>query len=319
MRQSVRHSDLVYATASRPSAAISSPIAASWIRCLDVHRLMPDVPRDPVQVDADAYTSSRESMEPLIHACADEFDRLYQTVGRSGCCIVLSDRHGVIVDRRGAASNDVEFKKLGLWQRNLWSEASVGTNGIGTALADERSVMIHRDQHFLSSNISLSCVTAPIRDHLGQVAGAIDISTCRDDVTDMTLAMLSHAVRDVAGKLETTLFRSAFPGARIVMVPSAPISSVALLAVDQHDMILGATKAARLALRLDDAQIRSGMPAADALNEDRREVSADLEEAERAALRRALSRSNGNVSLAAQTLGISRATMHRKLKRLSLQ
>lgn len=319
MRQSMRHSDLVYATASSPSAAISSPIAASWIRCLDIHHLAPDVARTPLQVDDDAYRAARERLEPLIHACAEEFDRLYQTVGRSGCCIVLSDRNGVIIDRRSAPGDDVEFRKLGLWQQNLWSEASVGTNGIGTALADERSVMIHRDQHFLSSNISLSCATAPIRDHVGQIVGALDMSTCRDDVTDLTLAMLSQAVRDVAGKLETTLFRMAFPSARIVMVPTAPVSSVALLAVDQHDMVVGATKAARIALKIDDARIRQGVAAADALREERDGAVADLEEAERAALRRALSRTNGNISQTAVALGISRATLHRKLKRLSIQ
>lgn len=319
MRPSMRHSDLVYATASQPSAAISSPIAASWIRCLDVYRLAPEENRTPVQVDQSAFREARAELEPVISACAEEFDRLYQTIGRSGCCIILSDRNGIVVDRRGAAGDDVEFRKLGLWQQNLWSEASVGTNGIGTALADERSVMIHRDQHFLSSNIALSCATAPIRDHLGRVAGALDISTCRTDVSDMTLHILSQAVRDVAGKVETTLFRMAFPGARIIMVPTPSLSAVALLAVDADDIILGATKGARLALRLDDAQISAGIPASDALREERAPGSADLDEAERAALRRALSRCNGNVSQAAQMLGISRATLHRKIKRLELQ
>ena len=44
-------------------------------------------------------------------------------------------------------------------------------------LADERAVVIHRDQHFMSANIGLSCATAPIRDHLGRVTAALDVST----------------------------------------------------------------------------------------------------------------------------------------------
>src|SRR4029453_10525073 len=43
-----------------------------------------------------------------------------------------------------------------------------------------------------------------------------------------------------------------------------------------------------------------------------------LDQAERAAVQRALARSNGNVSAAAEALGISRATLHRKLRRLDL-
>jgi transcriptional regulator of acetoin/glycerol metabolism len=44
----------------------------------------------------------------------------------------------------------------------------------------------------------------------------------------------------------------------------------------------------------------------------------DLDQAERAAVQRALARSDGNVSAAAEALGISRATLHRKLRRLDL-
>jgi transcriptional regulator of acetoin/glycerol metabolism len=43
-----------------------------------------------------------------------------------------------------------------------------------------------------------------------------------------------------------------------------------------------------------------------------------MAEAEKAALLRALSRTHGNVSQAAAALGISRATLHRKMKKLDL-
>lgn len=319
MPRQPNHSDLVYQTATQSSAAASSPIAASWRRCLDLHQLQPEERRKPVRVDEAVFRSARERAGHLVFACSEEVDRLYQTVGRSGCCILLSDRDGVVLDRRGAPGDDADFRDLGLWPQTVWSEASVGTNGIGTALADQRAVMIHRDQHFLSANTELSCVTAPIRDHLGRVAAALDISTCRNDVTDMTLAILSQAVRDTAVRVEATLFRLAFPGARIIMVPTASAGSVALLAVDGDDLVLGATRAARFALKLDDQRIAQGLPASDALCEGRSDGAADLDEAERAALRRALSRTNGNVSQAAQVLGISRATLHRKMKRFALQ
>ena len=71
-------------------------------------------------------------------------------------------------------------------------------------------------------------------------------------------------------------------------------------------------------IKLDDGLIAQGLPAADALKETRGEAISDLDDAERAALRRVLSRANGNVSQAAQMLGISRATLHRKMKRFQL-
>lgn len=195
----------------------------------------------------------------------------------------MTDRHGIALERRGAAGDDKDFHTVGLWTGTVWTEASVGTNGIGTALADERAVSIIRDQHFLSANINLSCTTAPIRDHRGELAGALDISTCRDDINELTLSMLSHAVREAALRIELNLFRGAFSAARFVMVPNENNSTSALIAVDRNDMVIGATRAARLALKIDDRRIADGIPAVDLLQETRGEGAEDLIDAERSA------------------------------------
>ncbi|WFR99665.1 helix-turn-helix domain-containing protein [Rhizobium tumorigenes] len=318
MHNEIAHAERVYASAQLKSAAASSPIIASWHRCMSMYQLAPEQNRAPLRLTEQEFRLAREQSAQLIVEATDELDRLFLTVGKAGCCLLLTDSKGVALERRGSGSEDKDFRSLGLWPGAVWSEASAGTNGIGTALADERSVTVYRDQHFLSSNINLSCTSAPIRDHRGQLTAALDISTCREDVNEMALAILSQAVRDAALRIETNLFRSAFRGSRIVMVPSGSNPAAALLAVDKDDLILGATRAARLALKLDDARIKAGLPASDALHEDRSDDGADLMEAERAALRRVLSRNHGNVSQAAQQLGISRATMHRKMKKLAL-
>jgi transcriptional regulator of acetoin/glycerol metabolism len=283
-----------------------------------MHQLAPEDRRTPLRLTDHEFRRALEESEQLIASASDELDRLFTTTGKAGCCLLLTDRNGIALERRGAAGDDKQFHDLGLWTGSVWTEASIGTNGIGTALADERAVSIFRDQHFFCSNINLSCTTAPIRDHRGQLAAALDISTCRDDVNEMTLAIIAQMVRDAAMRIEINLFRSAFAGARFLMVPAGANPASALLAVDRHDLVLGATRAARIALKLDDRRIAAGIPAADALQETRFSDDEDLLDAERAALLRALSRSGGNVSQAAIALGISRATLHRKMKKLNL-
>lgn len=311
------HSERVYRIAHQSSAAVTSPVAASWRRCMTLHGLAPEDARSPWRLSEIEFRQARESSGALIAEAAGELDRLFATVGKAGCCLLLTDGKGVALERRGAGGDDADFRGIGLWSGTVWSEASVGTNGIGTAIADERPVLIQRDQHFLSRNIGLSCATAPIRDESGKLAAAIDISTCRDDASEATLSILSQAVRDAAAQIEANLFRRAFVGARIVLVP-VDRAGPALLAVDRDDLVLGATRAARLWLGLDDERIAAGVPASDLLQEDLPGEGGELPDAERAALRRALSRAKGNVSMAADLLGISRATLYRKMKRLAL-
>ncbi|RDL50751.1 Acetoin catabolism regulatory protein [Ensifer sp. M14] len=311
------HTEYVYQVAHQSSAAASSPVAASWRRCMTLHGLAPEERRTPVRLSESEFRLARQRSSELIAEAGGELDRLFATVGKAGCCLLLTDDKGVALERRGAVGDDAAFRDVGLWSGTVWSEASVGTNGIGTAIADERAVIIQRDQHFLSSNIGLSCTTAPIRDHLGRLAAAIDISTCRDDASEITLSLLSQAVRDAAARIEAGLFRRAFAGSRIVLVP-VDRAGPALLAVDRDDLVQGATRAARQWLDLDDKRIASGIPASDLLREGTSDDGAELPDAERAALRRVLSRANGNVSMAAELLGISRATLYRKMKRLSV-
>jgi transcriptional regulator of acetoin/glycerol metabolism len=313
-----QHADRVYTLANEKSGPASSPIAASWRRCLTKHGLAPDVARTPVQLTDAEFRETLDRSGEVFEEASSELDWLFGMVGKAGCCLVLTNSDGVVLDRRGVSSEDKEFRDLGLWMGALWSEASVGTNGIGTALAEGRMVTVFRDQHFLSANIGLSCASAPVRDHRGRIVAAIDISTARRDASEMIMPVLAQAVRDSATRIEVNLFRRAYGDARIVLVPAASHGGSALLAVDRDDMVLGATRAARLALKLDDQMIESGTPAADLLNEQFGGEGQDLLEAERAALRRALSRNNNNVSLTAQMLGISRATLHRKINRLGL-
>ena len=66
------------------------------------------------------------------------------------------------------------------------------------------------------------------------------------------------------------------------------------------------------------ASIERQLPATDLLYGNEAEKGKEFGTAERGVLQRALSRANGNASAAAKMLGISRATLYRKLKRLDL-
>ena len=257
-------------------------------------------------------------MEQMIRAAEGSLNRLYLAVGGVGCCVMLADRDGIPVERRGAVADDETFDEWGLWTGTVWSEDSEGTNGIGTCIADQRALTIHRDQHFFSRNTLLSCTTAPVYDHEGNLAAALDVSSCRSDLTEGFVQLIAVAVADAARRIEAENFRMVFSGARILLAPVAERSAGALIAVDSDDLVVGATRSARLALGITRETLAKGLLAADVLG-DPAKGTGDLDDAERGVLQRAMARAGGNVSAAAQNLGISRATLHRKLARFSIR
>jgi transcriptional regulator of acetoin/glycerol metabolism len=311
------HADYVLKVIAGNDAA-SSALAASWRRSGALHALDPASHAPSQRLPEDEIAQSRERMGSLLFAAQGSIDRLFLAVGGVGCSVVLADPRGIIVDRRGAPCDDTLFDSSGLWTGAVWSERYEGTNGIGTCIVEQRAVTIDRDQHFFTRNSGLFCTTAPIFDEHGDLAAALDVSSARGDLTEGFARLISSAVADAARFIEAENFRLAFPKARILLAPTGDRCGSSLLAVDRDDLVIGATRAARIRLGVNSATLRRPTPAADLMGRAEAE-SDDIGAAERAVLQRALARSSGNVSKAAKDLDMSRATFHRKMKELGLR
>lgn len=293
-----------------------SELSASWRRSGHLHALDPASRSPSLRLQQADIVAAQQRLGELLKAAQSTLDRLFHAVGGVGCSVLLADRDGVVVDRRGAGADDATFNAWGLWTGAVWSEKYEGTNGIGTCIVEKRPLSIDREQHFFTRNSGLFCTTAPIFDEHGEVAAALDVSSCRADLTEGFSRLIATTVTDAARVIEAENFRRAFPDARILLTPRSERAVNSLLAVDRDDLVIGATRAARRALGLSAAALARPLPAADLIGEERGDSG--LLAAERAALQRALARAGGNVSRAAKDLDMSRATLHRKLKQLGL-
>lgn len=298
--------------AIRSGQAARSTVAASWARSATLYRLDPAARTVENRLTAAELAQARERLGALLPTAAPHLDRLFQTVGGLGACIVLADAEGIALDRRGNAGDDADFEAAGLWTGTAWSEAQAGTNGIGTCLVEARPVTIHRDQHFLARNIGLSCSSAPVFGPDGDLLAVIDVSTARPDLPAAVSGLIGSTVTEAARRVEADLFSQTFPRARLVLVPGTDRGIGAMLAVDANDLVVGATRAARLHLNLSGDLHAAPRPLGDVLGEG---ATDGFDDAERAVLARALARTGGNISAAARALGLSRATLHRKLDR----
>ncbi|WP_404711897.1 GAF domain-containing protein [Sphingomonas sp. MMS24-J13] len=316
MTSAIHHADVVLdVIGSRRSAAVS-PVAASWCRSALHHHLDPARATRRELIDAGALALLREANAALLRAAAPVLDQTYLSVGRSGCGVVLSDAQGVILDRRVGAGDGDDFAATGLVEGARWSEADEGTNGIGTCLFEGRPVVIHRDQHFAAHNVDISCMDAPVYDPHGRLAGALDVSSCRHDHGPAIAEMIGALVREAARSIERDYFCRHFEGARIIFLPDDAANGTALLATDRDDLVIGASRAARLRLGLSDAALANPRPMDQLLG---RSVASSFGDADRTVLRQALARSGGNVSEAARLLGVGRATLYRRLARAGVK
>jgi transcriptional regulator of acetoin/glycerol metabolism len=299
--------------------AAKSAVVASWCRSSRLHQLDPSGVRQPLRLTEAELLQKRESAEVLLRAAQPTIDRLHQAVGASGCCVLLAGDDGVPIDRRGSGADDRIFEAWGLWTGAIWDEEHEGTNGIGTCLVEKRPLTIDRDQHFFIRNTLLSCTAAPIYDQNARLVGVLDVSSCRADRnSEGFVDLIMLAVTEAARRIESEIFRTVFAKSRILLVPMTDSQGGGLLAVDADDLVIGASRSARIALDLSPEAAFRPVPASDLLVGSGEAVE-HLGDVQRSLLQRTLLRADGNVSAAAKALGVSRATLHRKLKKFSLR
>src|SRR3954447_4519268 len=200
--QSPRHHAARVEAAITSGQAARSSLVASWRRSSRLHRLDPAGRSLPNRLSEAELHRARERLAPLLAAARGAMDRLHQAVGASGCCVLLADGEGVPVDRRGTPADDATFRPWGLWPGALWSEEHEGPNAIGTCLVERRPLTIDRDQHYLTRNARLFCTTTPIFDEHGQLKAALDVSSCRADLTEGFGRLIATTVADTARMIE---------------------------------------------------------------------------------------------------------------------
>lgn len=314
------HSDHVREIALSGSAAAKSRLAASWHRSMVKHGLDPEEHRRPNVVTDGDLRQRKDRNARFLSVTAPRLDALYALVAQSGCGVLLTDAEGVVLDRRCSDADADVFQDWGLMAGADWSEAAEGTNGIGTCLTEERHLIIDRDEHFHARNTAMSCMDAPIYGPDGRIVAALDVSSARADQTEGYNKLIGATVSQFARTMEADFFRACFPDARVVVAGREDDSDAVLLAVDADDLVIGATRGARRTFGLTSIGDIAPVPARDLLGQraEPEEGQSGFDRAERAALKRALARSGGNVSAAARALGIGRATMYRRMNRLGL-
>ncbi len=242
-------------------------VSASWRRCTAELLVNPDGRAAPHIVTDSELRVFREPLDKAIVYAQEEVDRLYAIVRQEGYVVLLCNTDGIAIHHRGDEAQAEQFKRRGIWVGGVWSEGVEGTNGIGTCITEQRPVLVHRDQHFRTRHIGLSCAGAPIFDPTGRLELVLDTSSMTSNQSHtLALAATKVAARAVEERLFREWFRKVWT---IAAVPSDDSAPALLLAVDSDLRIVGADRVARTTFALDDERLSGGVPLSTVFDHDR--------------------------------------------------
>ncbi|MFE0253777.1 SpoIIE family protein phosphatase [Streptomyces sp. NPDC059010] len=174
---------------------VRDSVLDSWKRCrsvgLEPHRLL-------VRYTADVALDDRlqRAVDPVL-------TELSASLADVGMTIALCDGQGRMVQRLGGDRQLCERLDAVQFAPGFdASEQVVGTNGIGTALAERGPVYVVGREHFADCLQPFACAGAPVRDPLsGRIEAVLDLTCLRDQGDPAMVGMVREAARDIEARL----------------------------------------------------------------------------------------------------------------------
>lgn len=238
-----------------PEGVLREDIEASWRRSIDQgvrwydHSLL-DLP------DAKCQEEMREMNRALLDAATPELRFLAERCSPQEV-VILTDADAAILKIDGHV---VRFKEqIGIRDMRpgaCWSESLRGTNALGMALIEGRSVLVDSGEHFLDSLNRVSCRSMPIADAYGKILGVLDVTRDGPLPFQDTTFMLMNTV---ARHIERRVFAATFP-------------EHVLVAIHPYEQYLDSAWSGLLAITDDGTIVAANFQACELLNLERSEI-----------------------------------------------
>ena len=327
-------------------------VERSWRRCL-AQGFQPQqhVAFDPVT--ASAMRLAIEANQPLLRAAAPVIQSLTRAMAHTRYFAILTDARGTVIDVNGPVDRHNPYASSIARVGVDLSERAVGTTAIGTTLAELQPVWLHRGEHFYDDTSVYSCAGAPIWGPEGQCVGMLDLTGVNVIEQPALKHLVTQSARSIENALTLSrphrlLLCLNWPG-RVIgddsdglvgldadgQVTALNRSAAEMLGIGPGmvpghcsdlfavpmDALFDAARAQRGAFevplwsglrlcvlaQLNRHGERGALPAHGAAH------GIPLKDMETALIRKAVDDARGNVKEAARALGISRATVYRKL------
>lgn len=134
--------------------------------------------------------------ECLFYECGLEVLRgLQTTLANEPVSMMLTSSDGLVLCRLcGDSAVNRSLDRVSLAPGFYFTESTVGTNGMGLALADRAPSLVRAEEHYCTSLRQYTCAAVPVLDPVtGELAGSINLTTWSEAPSTLLLALAQAA------------------------------------------------------------------------------------------------------------------------------
>lgn len=147
----------------------------SWRRCQTIGVDPQQMQAKPVLSEDDLKLLWKDS--ELIKNAKPVIDDFFYKMKGTGYLITLTNNEGCIIYLKGEPDVMREAERMNFSLGMDWSEASAGTNAIGTSIVTKKPIQIFSAEHFCQGCHPWTCSSAPItHPFTKEIIGAIDLT-----------------------------------------------------------------------------------------------------------------------------------------------
>lgn len=181
---------------NRSEGIIPGHIQESWERCYSNGL-------EPTSIDKGQILGEYELTEyydkynEFLYYSASILEDVYHSIRGTEFLLLIATQEGYIINSLGEPSFIKHADNVSLRKGANWSEESKGTNAIGTAIVENKSILVHGDQHFWHDNHFLTCAAAPIHGSNGELLGVLNLSSYQQNYHPFTLGLVKRAAHSI--------------------------------------------------------------------------------------------------------------------------
>ena len=185
-------------------------ILNSWQRSILKYGLDPHKQREVEILTSSEMHQQLQRQEDFLSIARHGVTALAKRISNAGFSVILTDETGLTLDAKIPNSMRDKCQRSGLRIGAGWSEKQVGTNGIGTCLAEKESIIVHQHEHFFAEQSQLSCSVTPIFDPMGELRGCLNASCLGASKNKENQFLTLQMVMMYGRMIENSYFRQAY-------------------------------------------------------------------------------------------------------------